>query len=64
MGPMEFAIVRNNIYDMTVTGINGLGESGIDVPDPKKPDEDKTVKMNVTVKVKNWVVRTNGNIIL
>lgn len=61
---MEFDIVRNNIYDLTVAGISGLGLSGIEVPDPKNPDEDGTTKMNVVVKVKNWVVRNNGGIIL
>lgn len=64
IGPMEFDIVRNNIYDLTVAGISGLGLSGIEVPDPKNPDEDGTTKMNVVVKVKNWVVRNNGGIIL
>lgn len=64
MGIMEFGIVRNNIYDMTVTGIKGLGLSGTDKPEPKDPDEKKTFYFNVKINVKNWVVRTNGNIIL
>lgn len=64
MGPMEFAIVRNNIYDLAVSGISGLGLSGADVPDPDVPDEDGEAKMNVVVKVKNWVVRKNTDIIL
>lgn len=62
MGAMEFVIVRNNIYDMTVSGITALGESGTDIPDPKKDDEGSEMKMRVLVKVKNWVVRNNGNI--
>lgn len=64
MGPMEFAIVRNNIYDLSVKEISGLGLSGVDVPDPKDDDEDGTAKMNVVVKVRNWVVRKNADIIL
>lgn len=64
MGPMEYAIVRNNIYDLTVTGISGLGEAGAIVIEPIDPVEDETAKMNVTVKVKNWVVRKNNDIIL
>ena len=64
MGPMEYAIVRNNIYDLTVTGISGLGEAGATVIEPIDPVEDETAKMNVTVKVKNWVVRQNNDIIL
>lgn len=62
IGPMEFAIVRNNIYDLTVTSISGLGLSAIDVPDPEDPDESDKLYMNVVVKVKDWVVRNNGNI--
>lgn len=64
MDPMEYAIVRNNIYDLTVTGISGLGEAGATVIEPIDPVEDETAKMNVTVKVKNWVVRQNNDIIL
>ncbi|MGM9759736.1 MAG: Mfa1 family fimbria major subunit [Parabacteroides sp.] len=64
VGPMEFAIVRNNIYDLTVTGISGLGEAGADVPNETVLDEDETAKMTVTVKVKNWVIRENNSIIL
>lgn len=29
MGPMQYGVVRNNFYKMTVTGINGLGNSVI-----------------------------------
>lgn len=64
MVPMEYAIVRNNIYDLTVTGISGLGEAGAIVIEPIDPVEDETAKMNVTVKVKNWVVLKNNDIIL
>ena len=64
MGPMEFAIVRNNIYDLSVGQISGLGLSGVDVPDPNKPNEDGDAKMKVVVKVKNWVVRKNNDVII
>lgn len=64
MGVMEFAIVRNNIYDLTVTGISKLGLSGADVPEPGKDNESKEVYFKVVVNVKNWVVRSNGGIIL
>lgn len=64
MGVMEFAIVRNNIYDLTVKGMNSWGFSGTDIPDPKDPDEDGTARINVELYVKNWVVRSNGGIIL
>lgn len=64
MGIMEFGIVRNNIYDMTVTGISGLGLSGMAKPNPGDPDEKKEYRFNVMINVKNWVVRKNGDIIL
>lgn len=64
MGIMEFGIVRNNVYDMTVKEIRGLGLSGIDKPEPDKDDETKDYYFNVEINVKNWVIRNNGNIIL
>ena len=63
MSVMEFAIVRNNIYDMTVTGISGLGLSGAEKPDPGKDDEDEKYYFNVEIYVKNWVVRSNSGIL-
>lgn len=64
MGIMEFGIVRNNIYDMTVKDISGLGLSGTDMPDPDKDDESKEYRFNVHINVKNWVIRDNSGIIL
>lgn len=65
MGVMEFAIVRNNIYELQVVGMDGLGFSGTEnVPDPENPDEDSSAKIRVVLYVKNWVVRSNGGIIL
>lgn len=65
MGVMEFAIVRNNIYELQVAGIDGLGFSGTEnVPDPENPDEDSSAKIRVVLYVKNWVVRSNSGIIL
>lgn len=64
MGIMEFGIVRNNIYDMVVTDISGLGLSGTDKPEPDKDDETKEFRFNVVIYVKDWVIRNNGNIIL
>lgn len=64
MGVMEFGIVRNNIYDMKVTGISGYGYSGIEKPEPGTDDELKKFFFNVEINVKNWVVRSNDDIIL
>lgn len=64
MGVMEFAIVRNNIYDLKVTGISGYGYSGIEKPEPGTDNETKKFFFNVEIFVKNWVVRSNSDIIL
>lgn len=64
VGVMEFGIVRNNIYDMEVTGISGLGYSSVDPTDPDNPDEDNSLKIQVNLYVKNWVVRSNDQITL
>lgn len=64
MGIMEFGIVRNNIYDMIVKSISGLGLSGTDKPEPDKDDETKDYYFNVQINVKNWVIRNNSGIIL
>lgn len=67
MGVMEFAIVRNNVYQLDVTGVSKLGDPlpftpGID--DPNNPDESNKVYINVDIYVKNWVKRSNADIIL
>ena len=64
MGIMEFAIVRNNIYDLTVESISGFGLSGTDKPDPTTPIEEDSFFMKVNLFVRNWVVRSNSGIIL
>lgn len=66
MGIMEFCIVRNNVYQLDVTGVNGLG-----MPDPydheTTPDEGEDPDgywLSVKIHVKDWVKRLNNNIIL
>lgn len=68
MGPMEFAVVRNNVYKLSVTQIRQLGhpidpKNDPDSPDPEDPDEPTDVYIKVNVEVVPWVVRIN-NIIL
>jgi len=67
MGVMEFCIVRNNVYQLYVTGVRGLGDPlpytpGKDTPD--KPDETDDVTIDVTIYVKDWVQRKNKDIII
>lgn len=67
MGVMEFCIVRNNVYQLFVKGVRGLGDPlpytpGKDKPDT--PDENNELTIDVTIYVKDWVKRINKPIIL
>lgn len=67
MGVMEYAIVRNNVYQLQVNGIKDLGDPlpftpGVD--DPDNPNRETDVFILVNLYVRNWVKRSNGNIIL
>ncbi len=71
MGVMEFAVVRNNVYKLSVTDITGWGhptpsssvEPGGDPdPDPEypdEPDESEDIYLKVDVEILPWVVRVN-----
>lgn len=71
MGPMEFAVVRNNVYKLAVTEISKLGhpndptasttdpEPDPDPINPDDPDEDNKMYMKVAVKILPWTVRKN-----
>ncbi len=65
MGPMEFGVVRNNVYKLAVTNIHKLGhprvsENDPDPKDPDDPDEEGDVYLSVSVEVLPWVVRINN----
>ena len=74
MGVMEFAVVRNNVYKLTVDKISRFGhptppdpsnpdpdpEPDPDPVDPDDPDESVNYYFNVTVKVLPWTVRINN----
>ena len=67
MGVMEFAIVRNNVYQLQVNGIKDLGDPLPFTPgkdDPDNPDKETEIYIMINLYVKNWVVRSNGGIIL
>ena len=67
MAPMEFAVVRNNVYKLCVDKIAKFGHPDPTNPDnpdpdpvdPADPDEDLNYYFTVTVKVLPWVVRVN-----
>ncbi len=56
---MEFAVVRNNLYNIKVAKVLDLG-SGY-VPKGDTPDE-KRVELEITLCVKPWIVRDQTNI--
>ncbi len=65
MGPMEFGVVRNNVYKLSVVRLSQLGhpripENDPDDPKPDDPDEKSEVYMKVTIDVIPWVVRINN----
>ena len=65
MAPMEFAVVRNNVYKLAVTNISKYGHPGDPAGDPdpeipSEPDESKNVYFQVSVKVVPWTVRVNN----
>lgn len=62
MGGMEFAVVRNNLYRMLITGVSDLGEGTTEII-PDTPDEGETY-LQVLLNVKPWIVRDLTNIIL
>lgn len=65
MGIMEFGVVRNNVYKLSVTSIERFGHPGDPTGDPDPeipddPDEDEKVYFRVGVQVLPWVVRVNN----
>lgn len=65
MGPMEFAVVRNNVYKLAVTKLNVLGHPRIPENDPEKPkpddpNEKSKVYLTLRLDVVPWVVRINN----
>ena len=62
---MEFGIVRNNVYQVTVTGIQGVGKDGVteDIIIDTETDDPTTVLLNVKLSIKPWVVRTNSAVL-
>lgn len=62
---MEFGIVRNNVYQVTVIGIQGVGKDGVteDIITDTETDDPTTVLLNVKLSIKPWVVRTNSAVL-
>ena len=65
MGPMEFAVVRNNVYKLSIDKIARLGhpripENDPENPTPDTPDESDEIYLAVRVQIAPWVVRVNN----
>lgn len=64
MGPMEFAVVRNNVYKIDIESIMDFGHTKYskddpDPEDPETPDEPNKAYFRLQVRVLPWVVRIN-----
>lgn len=65
-GPMEFAVVRNNVYKLCVENIYKLGhptpgkDPDPNPEDPSDPIESLNYYFNVTMDVLPWTVRVNN----
>ncbi len=65
MGPMEFDVVRNNVYKLSIDKISRLGhprvpENDPDNPTPDTPDDYDEIYLSVRVQIAPWVVRKNS----
>ena len=62
---MEFGIVRNNVYKVTVTSIQGVGKDGVteDIITDTETDDPTTVLLNVKLSIKPWTVRANSAVL-
>ena len=64
MGPMEYCIVRNNVYQVEVSGVNALGYPLPFITPGETPVEEENVFLQVQIYVKDWTLRKNSSIIL
>ncbi|MGM9759746.1 MAG: Mfa1 family fimbria major subunit [Parabacteroides sp.] len=58
MGVMEFAIVRNNIYRLMVSGISSLGSGSPEITPGK--DDEYDIPLEISFCVLPWIVRNQG----
>ena len=58
VGNMEFAIMRNNIYSLAITGISGIGMSTLELQ-AGTGIEDQSAFITVECSILPWIVRFN-----
>ena len=56
LGNMEFAIMRNNIYSLSIAGISKIGDPFVD-PTPSIPNEHPEAALQVKATIIPWIVR-------
>lgn len=54
----RYGVVRNNWYDLTVTGIKKLGTPTIPTPKPSTPDDEKEQFMVYKINILSWAKRS------
>ena len=62
---MEFGIVRNNVYQVTVASTQGVGKDGVteNIITDTETDDPTTVLLHVKLSIKPWVVRANSAVL-
>lgn len=50
----EFGVVRNSVYDLTITSVNNPGYPIIPDPNPDVPDEDKDGWISIKININPW----------
>ena len=58
VGVMEYAIMRNNVYSLKVTGISEIGSSTLDLTAASNV-QDQSAFISVECTIKPWIVRFN-----
>ena len=56
----RYSVLRNNWYDIKVTGLRKMGSSIIPPPAPDDPDDEYHEYMEVTTSVRHWIRRDQG----
>lgn len=56
----EFGMVRNSVYDITITAINNPGYPVVPKPDEETPDEEVARFLSVEIKINPWTWYTQS----
>ena len=58
LGVMEYAIMRNNIYSLSISGLSNIGSATVN-PEPGAAVEDEGAYITMQAKILPWIVRFN-----